>query len=183
VFKFIEKHIIKRVRAGDQIAFSKIYQAYEQPIYRFIYFRVSDKEKAQDLTSEVFIKVLDCLKNSQSEIGNFRAFIYKTARNLIIDFYRTRKFPLSLEEIRDLPSREDLKQKVEKSSQLSQIKKYFQQLKPEYQEPVLLHFFAGLPYKEVAKILGESEANVKMRSYRGIKALKVLLNQSRNPDR
>ena len=75
LFRFIEKIIIEQVRQGNQHAFAKIYKAYEEPIYRFIYFRVGGKEIAQDLTSEVFLKILGFLKNKETKIDNFRAFI------------------------------------------------------------------------------------------------------------
>jgi len=196
MFHFVEKIIIEQVRQGNQHVFTKIYKAYEEPIYRFIYFRVGGKEIAQDLTSEVFLKILDFLKNKETKIDNFRAFIYKTANNLITDFYRSKKITVSLDEtifsigdysgetrLNSLPdSRETInpEKRADQSLQIEQIKKYFKRLKPEYREPVLLHYFEGLPYKDIAEILGESEANVKMRSHRGIKLLKSLLGSGEN---
>jgi len=173
--RFIEKIIIEQVRQGNQHAFARIYKTYEEPIYRFIYFRVGGKEIAQDLTSEVFLKILDFLKNKETKIDNFRAFIYKTASNLVTDFYRLKKITVSLDETREIFLPSNLEESVDKNIQFEEIKKYFSQLKPEYREPVLLHYFEGLPYKDIAEILGESEANVKMRSHRGIKILKRLL--------
>jgi len=174
--RFIEKIIIEQVRQGNQHAFARIYKTYEEPIYRFIYFRVGGKEIAQDLTSEVFLKILDFLKNKETKIDNFRAFIYKTASNLVTDFYRLKKITVSLDETREIFLPSNLEESVDKNIQFEEIKKYFSQLKPEYREPVLLHYFEGLPYKDIAEILGETEANVKMRSHRGIKVLKSLLN-------
>jgi len=174
--RFIEKIIIEQVRQGNQHAFARIYKTYEEPIYRFIYFRVGGKEIAQDLTSEVFLKILDFLKNKETKIDNFRAFIYKTASNLVTDFYRLKKITVSLDETREIFLPSNLEERADKNIQFEEIKKYFSQLKPEYREPVLLHYFEGLPYKDIAEILGETEANVKMRSHRGIKVLKSLLN-------
>jgi len=174
--RFIEKIIIEQVRQGNQHAFARIYKTYEEPIYRFIYFRVGGKEIAQDLTSEVFLKILDFLKNKETKIDNFRAFIYKTASNLVTDFYRLKKITVSLDETREIFLPSNLEESVDKNIQFEEIKKYFSQLKPEYREPVLLHYFEGLPYKDIAEILGETEANVKMRSHRGIKILKNLLH-------
>ena len=185
MFHFVEKIIIEQVRQGNQYAFAKIYKTYEEPIYRFIYFRVGGKEIAQDLTSEVFLKILDFLKNKETKIDNFRAFIYKTASNLVTDFYRLKKITVSLDETREifLPSQassgawpSNLEERVDENIQFAEIKKYFSKLKPEYREPVLLHYFEGLPYKDIAEILGETEANIKMRSHRGIKILKKYLN-------
>jgi len=174
--RFIEKIIIEQVRQGNQHAFARIYKTYEEPIYRFIYFRVGGKEIAQDLTSEVFLKILDFLKNKETKIDNYRAFIYKTASNLVTDFYRLKKITVSLDETREIFLPSNLEESVDKNIQFEEIKKYFSQLKPEYREPVLLHYFEGLPYKDIAEILGETEANVKMRSHRGIKILKNLLH-------
>ena len=178
LFRFLEKILIEEARGGNPYAFSKLYKNYEEPIYRFIYFRIGDKEISEDLTSEVFLKIFDFLKNKEAKIQNFRAFLYKTANNSIIDFYRLRKDTVSLDETKEISHPSDAEDQTDKLLQINQLKKYFNQLKPEYQNPVLLHYFEGLSYKEIAEVLGESEANVKMRSHRGIKLLKSLLRKT-----
>jgi len=67
--------------------FSKIYDRYIDKIYRFIFFKVNSQEIAQDLTSETFLKGWESFKNG-TKIENPQAYLYKTARNLVIDFYR-----------------------------------------------------------------------------------------------
>ncbi|NCO23066.1 hypothetical protein COW09_01060 [bacterium (Candidatus Moisslbacteria) CG12_big_fil_rev_8_21_14_0_65_36_11] len=177
LFRFTEKILIEQIRNGNLKAFEIIYREYEERIYRFVYFRVSNRETAQDLTSEVFIKILDYLKNTDIEIDNFCAFIYKSTRNLVNDFYRLRRLTVSLDEVREVSLPSNLEEIAEKNIQLGEIKKYFEELKPEYREPVLLHYFEGLSYKDMAQILGETEDSLKMRSHRGIKQLKKFLKK------
>ena len=92
-----DRFLIYQVKRGKPEAFAKIYDKYLDKIYRFIFFRVSSQESAEDLSSQVFLKALEYL-NSEKNIDNLQAFLYQIARNLIIDFYRRRGREVSLEE-------------------------------------------------------------------------------------
>ncbi len=179
LFKFTEKIIVEQIRNGNLKAFEIIYKEYEERIYRFIYFRVPSKEIAQDLTSEIFIKVLDYLKNTETEIDNFCAFIYRVTRNLVNDFYRLKRITVSLDEVKEviLPSDMDIEEIAQRNLQIEKLREYFKKLPKDYLEPVLFHYFEGLSYRDIAEILSEKEANVKMRAHRGIKILKEYLRE------
>jgi len=71
--------------------FSKIYDQYVTKIYRFIYLKVSSQEVAEDLSSEVFMRTWETYRSESSKIENIQAYLYKVARNIIADHYRTRK--------------------------------------------------------------------------------------------
>src|SRR3989338_5724102 len=88
--KIQEKLLLLKVRKKDPDAFGQIYDLYVTSIYRFIYFKVANRADAEDLTSEVFLKIWQYLIDCEDEIDNLRALIYKFARNLVIDFYRER---------------------------------------------------------------------------------------------
>src|SRR3989344_6220434 len=104
--KFQEKLLLIRLQKKDPEAFAQIYDLYVTPVYRFIYFKVSSKQDAEDITSEVFLKIWQFVTESEDEIENLRALIYRVARNLVIDLYRrkaTRTFTQATEILEAVP--------------------------------------------------------------------------------
>ena len=176
MFKITEKILFHQIRNGDEQAFAIFYNKYRVKIYRFIYFKVSSEEKADDLTNDTFTKVFRYLRDGQ-EIENFQAFLYKTARNLVIDFYRTRKEEVSLENAKEIEADIDSSKEVDDKMKIETINKYLSNLSPEYIKVVQLHFFDELSFKEIAEITGDSEGSVRMRAHRGMSKLKKQLKE------
>ena len=98
----------------EQRKFSKLYDAYVESIYRFIYIKVNSQEIAQDLTSEVFLKVWKSYQ--KQDFRNPRAFLYTTARHTVIDYYRTHKTTVSIETAEII---EDSAQDIQKREEIS----------------------------------------------------------------
>ena len=176
MFKITEKILFHQIRNGDEQAFTIFYNKYRVKIYRFIYFKVSSEEKAEDLTNDTFTKVFRYLQSGE-EIENFQAFLYKTARNLVIDFYRTRKEEVSLENAKEIEADIDASKEVDDKMKIETINKYLSGLSPEYIKVVQLHFFDELSFKEIAEITGDSEGSVRMRAHRGMSKLKKQLKE------
>jgi len=172
-----EKILVHQIKNGDEQAFALFYNKYQQKIYRFICFRVSDQEKAQDLVSDTFIRVFDYLRDGR-EIKNFQAFLYKTARNLVIDFYRSRRDEVSLEDAPEVISEEDMREQADEKLVIENIRKHLSEIEPIYQDPVLLHFFDGLSFKQVAEVLDITQTNARQRAHRGFKKLKSVVKFS-----
>jgi RNA polymerase sigma-70 factor (ECF subfamily) len=174
MFKFQEKILLQQIKNGNQKAFAYFYDFYQDKIYRFLYFRVSDQNLAQDLTSDVFIKVLDYIKEGK-EIENFQSFIYKIARNLIIDFYRQREqeeLPIDEFVEENIPEEKDLIEAVNDKFELEKIQQALAQIPDRYREVIILRFIEDLPFKEIAKITDLKEDYVRMLSHRGLKMLR-----------
>lgn len=169
-----EKILLHQVRRGNQAAFSRFYNEYVDKIQRFVLFKVSNKEKAEELTNTIFTQILNYLLEGK-EIKNFRAFLYQTARNLIIDFYRTRRQEISLEEAKEVSFLPDYHQNIDREMEIEKIREHLSFLKPEHQEIILLRFFEGLSFREIAQIVNQTEENVRTIAYRGIKKLKEAL--------
>lgn len=177
-----EKYLLFKAKTKDPDAFSKVYDLYTDRIYRFIYFKVSGKEEAQDLTAEVFLKTWQYIIDGK-EIKNLNALFYKIARNLVIDHYRkeSRK-EISLEreimEQQEIKMIFDSKSKVEQQIQYKQIEDQLRNLKDEYREVVILRFIEELSIKEIAEVLGKKSGAVRVILYRAINALKELMEES-----
>jgi len=145
---------------------------------RFIYLRVDTTETAQDLTSLAFLKLW---KRKSSDISNPTAFLYRIARNQIIDFYRAKsKKPLSSDKVGEIAdfqvSQPTFSQKIELTMEMERIKKAIHNIKPVYADVIIWHYVDDLSNKEIAQILKKTEGNVRVIIHRALEALKKQLN-------
>lgn len=149
------------------------YDEHSDAIFRYCCFKVSDREKAIDLTQDVFVKVWQYLL-AGNEVENMKALLYKVARNLIIDEYRKKKFD-SLDIMSDAgfepvdSSALDTISIVEAGLLIERIK----ELPDAYSEVVFMRYVDDLSVKEIAQALGEQENNISVRIHRGLHKLKA----------
>lgn len=182
MFKVQEKILLHQVKNGNQQAFAKLYDFYLNKIYRFVYFRVSDENLAQDLTNDTFAKILNYLNNDQ-EIEDFQSFLYRTARNLVIDFYRQKgQMELSIDEfIKDnIAEEKNVIQELENKFEVEKIKEDLLILPDPYREAIVLRFVEDMSFKEIAKIMDLREDHARMLVHRGLKVLREKLKSSEN---
>ena len=162
--------------ANSRKEFSKIYDKYIEKIYRFIFLKVSSEEIAQDLSSETFLKGWESFKTQK--IDNPQAFLYRIARNLVIDHYRQKgrtRF-VSTENIPIIDPKK-LEEKIALTSDLEQVRAVLANLKEDYQNVIIWRYLDDLPMPEVAKMLDKSEENTRVLLHRALKALKNEYNK------
>ncbi|MCK4805891.1 MAG: RNA polymerase sigma factor [Candidatus Pacebacteria bacterium] len=157
--------------------FSEFYDKNIDKVFRFVYLRVDTTETAQDLTSLAFLKLW---KRQDSEIFNPTAFLYRIARNQIIDFYREKsKKPLSLDKVGEIAdfqvAQPTFSQKIELTLEMESIKKVLHNIKPVYADVIIWHYVDDLSSKEIAQILKKREGNIRVIIHRALKALKEQL--------
>lgn len=155
--------------------FSEIYDQYVKKIYRFVYLKVSSVQDAEDLSSEVFLRLFKHLQDSRPAIENPQAFLYQIARNVIADHYRGRKVKiLSIEkttiEFEDIG--EMTHERAEVSIEMDRIKQAISQLKDDYQNLIIWRYIDELSVPEIAQITGKTEENVRVGVHRALQALK-----------
>ena len=153
--------------------FSQIYDKYIDKIYRFVFLKVNSQEIAQDLTSETFLRGWESFKNG-NKIENPQAFLYRIARNLVIDHYREkgRTQIVSAEFAPIVDPREDLEEKAILTSDVDRIKQVLVNLKEDYQNVIIWHYLDDLPIQEVAKMLDRTEEATRVLLSRALKTLK-----------
>ena len=161
--------------------FGKIYDRYVEKIYRFVYLKVSSKELAEDITSEVFLKTFQVFKKQKTKkIKNPGAFLFKTAKNILTDFYRKRsRFYLSsLEEIKEIqdPSQEVVQKEIVRE-ETSKILQAMSHLKEDYRDLLIWYYVEDLSIPEIAKITEKSENAVRVSIHRAMNALKKVLEE------
>lgn len=177
MFKFQEKILLNEIKRGDQAALGKLYNEYVDKIYRFIYFNVSSIDNAQDLTSQLFIRLLNYLANNQkAEIDNLQAFLFAMARNLLTDFYRSNSNRLEMpidefieENISDRHNFEDM---LNDKLEIEALDEKLKILPDDYREIIVLRFVNEFSFKEIANIINSSEGNARIKAFRGLKMLK-----------
>ncbi len=157
-----------RAAASNSEAFTQLYNRYLKPTYAFIAFRVKPEE-AEDLTSVLWMKILDrlpTLENPKPEV--FRAWIFTMARNLVIDHYRKHKNTVPLDEI----ELEDPTPLNKSFLEEDRVRALVRELPPQQSEVVSLKYFSGLRNKEIAVLLTLSEKTVASNLSRALKNLR-----------
>ena len=159
--------------------FSKIYDRYIDKIYRFIFFKVNSQEIAQDLTSETFLKTWESFKNG-NKIENPQAYLYKTARNLVIDFYREKgKVQIVSADNPLIPDpAPNLEEKAMLSSDLDQIRQALTELNDDYQNVIIWYYLDDLSISEISQMLGRTDDATRVLLHRALKTLKEKLKEA-----
>lgn len=168
--------LVLDAKNGDVDSFSELYTATYEKIFRFVYFRVSHKEIAEDLTEEIFIKAygqISNLKNPDVVVP----WLYQIAKNKIIDYYRAKK---NIEDISDfaeiLQSSDSPVDATQTSYEQAALLKNLQLLPLDQQAVIRLKFFEDLDNAKIAVILEKSEGNIRVLQHRAITQLTKLLN-------
>ena len=170
----------KKIRELDREAFIQAYQELAPKIYRHIYLKVSSVEVAQDLTGEVFLKAWQYLLRFPKAIKNIRAFLFKTANNLAIDYYRKKK-TLTLEKEKidkkalHNPHFED---KIFVKEEFVKVKKALDSLREPYRQALVLRYLDELSLREIAKVLKRNPGSISVILHRGLKKLKEKLEKN-----
>ena len=186
--KLKEKNLFSRLKKKDKDAFIEAYDLYENDIHRFIFFKIGNKEEANDLTSIVFLKTWEYIKNnSLTSSKTLKALLYKIARTSIIDYYRSRQPLASLDDeehkIDVIDDSQDVVEQINFNSDLELIKKNLPKLKMEYREIIIMRFINDLTLEEIADVTGKAKVNVRVLIFRALKALRELVEADQPKDK
>jgi len=173
------KILIRLAKSGDSEAFGRLYELYFVPVFRYIYFRVKNKEEANDLTQTVFLKVFRSLPNFQEQDKSPLAYFFTVARNKVIDHWRAKKevlFDDPESAFGQVSNRTDNPLEfVEKEEANQAIHRAIKQLTDDQQEVIVLKFINGMPNKEIAELLEKTEEAVRQLQCRALKVLRQIL--------
>ena len=159
------------------------FEAHSDALFRHAFFRISNRDRAQELTQEAFLKTWDFLRKG-GDVRDFKSFLYRILNNLIIDEYRKKKSS-SLDEILEddtgaFEARMSEGSRAEAETELDErvigtrIRERIEELPAMYREAVTMRFIDELSPKEIAEMLGESENVISVRIHRGVSKLKQL---------
>jgi len=177
-FSFIHdrfERLAARMQQGDERAARELYDELLRKVYGFCMARVSDRAVAEDLTQDIFLKLVSHIAQFDSSKGRFLVWFWRLARNTVIDHYRRGKEMV----FSDLPhSEEDQnpeeslawvegpERETERQLTLGHVNVFLAKLDQEEQELFRLRFVAELSYREIADILGRNEGALRVATSR-----------------
>lgn len=170
-----ELSAIAACRAGDLSAFDTLYMQHVEPIYGYLSRRTRDRETAEDLTSQTFLRALEAIQQYDDTKGPLRAWLFTIARNLLTDHYRRSRDVQSIEAAEEIPSDETLAESVHVRLLAEDLKEALKGLTPLQREIVALRVWEGLSYKEIADVTGKKEGHCKVIFCRAVGLLREKL--------
>ena len=188
-----DKDVIEEAREGRESAFRELIRRYERPVFSVIYRMVHDRELAEDLAQDTFIKVLNALDKYDPSY-KFSSWIFKIAHNTTVDHLRKKRpDTLSLEgsphartqeqaeatSFTPVDPSEDPEHYTESQEIGGEIERAIATLRPEYREAILLWHVEGYPYDEIAEIMDLPLGTVKTYIHRGRNELREKLEHLR----
>ncbi|MBM3183116.1 MAG: sigma-70 family RNA polymerase sigma factor [Chloroflexi bacterium] len=176
-----EERIVREAIAGNQAAFTVLYNEHFDKVYRYVYFRISVRSEAEDITQEVFLKALQSIGSFKWREVPFAAWLFRIAHNLVIDHMRkkSKHKTAPLEEAWAV-SVEDPVALTEQRFEMADLAEALKRLPPAQQEVISLRFIAGMPIAEVARTLKKSEGTVKALQFNGTASLRKVFSEGRN---
>ncbi|BFU42163.1 ECF subfamily RNA polymerase sigma factor, BldN family [Krasilnikovia sp. MM14-A1004] len=174
--------LVERAKEGDAEAFGLIYDRYVDTVFRFVYFRVGNRQLAEDLTSDTFLRALKRIGSFTWQGRDLGAWLVTIARNLVADHFKSGRYRLEVTtgDVLDA-DREDrgpegspeaaVVDHITNVALLTAVK----QLNPEQQECIVLRFLQGFSVAETAQTMGKNEGAIKALQYRAVRALARLL--------
>jgi RNA polymerase sigma-70 factor (ECF subfamily) len=173
-----DRLLLERAREYDPEALVEIYDGYSEKIYHYIYRYLGEARLAEDLTAQIFLKLLEAIKASKGPRTHLSAWLYRVAHNLVVDHFRRRPREESLpleEELVAAP--EDVTVVVEKKLAQQQLRAAISHLTVDQQQVIVLKFVEGLSNAEVGQVLGKTEGAVKSLQHRALAALQRIMER------
>ncbi len=167
-----EFQIVEQCRDGNWSNFGQLYDQYLPKIYQYLYYRTHHIQVAQDLTSEVFFKLIKNIESYKAGNSGFGPWFYRIARNTLTDYIRKQKSTVDIESIFDLASDENIANSADNKLNLDLVKKQLSNLSVLQQEILVLRVWDGLSHREIGEILDISEDSSKVNYSRAINTLK-----------
>jgi RNA polymerase sigma-70 factor, ECF subfamily len=164
--------LVGEVIRGDANAFGALYDRYLDKIYRFVYYKTFSKETAEDITSDVFHKAFEKIHSYDAAKGTFSAWIYRIARNAVIDYYRTQKKTVPIEDVFDLGEEDRTTHEHDTLLTMKKVSAFLETLGPRQREIITLRIWEERSYREIADITGGTEDGAKMMFSRAMKELR-----------
>lgn len=171
--------LVELAQGGDAEAFGLLYQRYVDVVFRYVLVRVGDRQLAEDLTAETFLRALRRIESFSWQGKDIAAWFVTIARNLIVDNAKSARFRLEVAtaDLADADPRQADAPEAEVLDRLrdAHLLEAVHALKPEQAECLVLRFLQGLSLSETALVLGRSEGAVKQLQLRALRALRERL--------
>jgi RNA polymerase sigma-70 factor (ECF subfamily) len=172
-----EENIVLKAQRQDTEAFTQLYDAYFDKIYRYVAVRIRNEMEAEDIAQQVFMKMLQSISSYQCKGVPFSAWLYRIAHNQVIDFLRqqNKKATVDIEGMPLPDTGDDPQSIIEQQFDIEHLKQSMKKLTPSQQEVLSLRFTGDLSIAECAQIMGKSEGAIKALQHSAVQALKRVM--------
>jgi len=181
-------NLIERAQGGDGAAFGLLYDRYFDTVFRFVYFRVGNRQLAEDLTADTFLRALKRISSFTWQGRDLGAWLVTIARNLVADHFKSGRYRLEVTtgDVLDADRPDRGPEGSPEAAVIDHITnvdllKAVKQLNPEQQECIVLRFLHGFSVAETAQAMGKNEGAIKALQYRAVRALARLLPEGFQP--
>jgi RNA polymerase sigma-70 factor, ECF subfamily len=172
-----DRNLALRAGKGDAAAFGALYDRYVAAVYRYVYYRVRNDMDAEDLVSDVFMRALRAIPRYEPRVA-FLAWLYRIARNAVIDRARRSRTQISFEDALAHPGVDQIVEPDATILALSDkeaVRAALAKLTPLQQEVIVLRFVEGYSTLEIAGLVGKREGTVRGIQFRALEALRTLI--------
>jgi RNA polymerase sigma-70 factor, ECF subfamily len=172
-----DRNLALRAGKGDAAAFGALYDRYVEAVYRYVYYRVRNDADAEDLVSDVFMRALRAIPRYEPRVA-FLAWLYRIARNAVIDRARRSRTQVSFEDALAHPGVDHVvepEQTILALSDRQAVRDALAKLTPLQQEVIVLRFVEGYNTQEIADLVGKREGTVRGIQFRALEALRTLI--------
>jgi RNA polymerase sigma-70 factor (ECF subfamily) len=172
----VNTELIHRAQEGDQAMMAALYEHFNRGIFRYLFYRVGERQTAEDLTSEVFVRMLRFISGFRPPSSTFQAWLFQIARNVANDHFRkTGSHPIS-ELSEAMPAESTgLDDAVDHRLTTERLRQAVLLLNESQRDVIVLRFISGMPISEVAQALNKSEDAVKGLQRRALMTLRSIL--------
>jgi RNA polymerase sigma-70 factor (ECF subfamily) len=167
-----EAALRKRAAALDEEALAQIYDRYATKIHSYIYHRTGDTAAAEDLTGDVFVRMLEAIQSERAWTTSLQGWLYRIAHNLVVDHFRRQSKRDGPELDERWMAAEDFSTTFEGLFSSNQLRTAMRFLTEEQRQVVVLKFAEGLSNSEVAEVMGKTEGAIKALQHRGLEAMR-----------
>jgi RNA polymerase sigma-70 factor (ECF subfamily) len=174
-----DSELIRIAQEGESEAFGELYHRYAKIVFRFIYANLNDRLDAEDLTEEVFLRAWRSLSKYRQKGVPFLAYLFKIARNVLIDFYRRAGRSgghMSIEEKQITDFNPDPGETAILNIEHQEVRHTLTQLREDYRTVLVLRFLSGLSREETGQVMGRTPGAVRIIQHRALSALRSLLD-------
>ncbi|MCA9383813.1 sigma-70 family RNA polymerase sigma factor [Candidatus Dojkabacteria bacterium] len=171
----LENELIEKAKESLD-AFEKLYEYYLPKIYRYILNRTANKDLAEDLTSQTFVKAMTKIKTYKDHGKSFGSWLYRIAHNNLIDHFRKNK-PTAIFDINLIESEAAAEDHAMDSERKRAILHAISKIPEQYQEIISLKFFEELSNDEIADVIGTNKTNIAVKIHRSMKSLEKVLSK------
>lgn len=175
--QFHDEQVIKQVKNGDAEAFGMLYEQYAEVIFRYVYSHLENRLDAEDLTEEIFLRAWRALPKYDERGLPFSAFLFRIARNSLIDYYRQHKIVQSIDDIEMQSHEAGPEEVVDSSIESHDLRETISELREDYRNVLIFRFLSGLSPEETAQVMQRSVGAVRVLQHRALSALKDLLER------